>query len=64
MENKIMNDELSENLPDYILNKLEDKNLIEKIENRLSSDSSFKTEYEEIRNTMSFLNSAEFTPSG
>lgn len=62
MENKIMNDELSENLPDYILNKLEDKNLIEKIENRLSSDSSFKTEYEEIRNTMSFLNSAEFTP--
>ena len=34
MENKIMNDELSENLPDYILNKLEDKNLIEKIENR------------------------------
>ena len=62
MENKIMNDELSENLPDYILNKLEDKSLIEKIENRLSSDSSFKTEYEEIRNTMSFLNSAEFTP--
>ena len=45
MENKIINDELSENLPDYILNKLEDKNLIEKIENRLSSDSSFKTEY-------------------
>lgn len=62
MENKIMNDELSENLPDYILNKLEDKNLIEKIENRLSSDPSFKTEFEEIRNTMSFLNSAEFTP--
>lgn len=62
MENKIMNDELSENLPDYILNKLEDKNLIEKIENRLSSDSSFKSEYEEIKNTMSFLNSAEFTP--
>ncbi len=62
MENKIMNDELSENLPDYILNKLEDKSLIEKIENRLSSDSSFKTEFEEIRNTMSFLNSAEFTP--
>ena len=57
-----MNDELSENLPDYILNKLEDKSLIEKIENRLSSDSSFKTEFEEIRNTMSFLNSAEFTP--
>ena len=62
MENKIINDELSENLPDYILNKLEDKNLIEKIENRLSSDSSFKSEYEEIKNTMSFLNSAEFTP--
>lgn len=62
MENKTLYDELSENLPDYILNKLEDKDLIEKIENRLNSDSSFKTEFEEIRNTMSFLNNAEFTP--
>lgn len=62
MENKNINDELSENLPDYILNKLEDKVLIEKIENRLGSDSSFKLEFEEIKNTMSFLSSADFTP--
>ena len=59
MENKNITEGLSENLPDYIQKKLGDKDLIEKIETRLSSDLSFRKEFEELRDTMNFLGSSE-----
>lgn len=62
MENKNLNDVLRENLPDYILDRIEDKELIGRIKIRIESDSDFRTEYEEIKSAVSFLNSADLTP--
>ncbi len=62
MDNKNLNDGLRENLPDFIMDRIEDKELISRIKIRIESDSDFRTEYEEIKSAVSFLNSAVLTP--
>ena len=52
-------EELKQSLPDYLTNKIEDKNLISAIEKALEENAGFKSEAEELRHTFGFLQNTE-----
>ena len=54
--------ELLLNLPDFINNKLEDKSIIEKINNEIASNEEFKTLYEDMKFSLEFMIKTELTP--
>lgn len=60
MNSKFNKEDLKFNLPDYILKKIGDSELVSEIENELKVNSEFKKEYEELKRTFNFLNAAEF----
>lgn len=54
-------EELTDNLPDYINNKIEDDNLKDAIKNEISINSDFKKEFDLLRDTLIIINNVEFT---
>jgi len=55
------NEELLENLPDYVNNKIDDSKLREAIEYEISSNTDFKKEYDLISSTLNSFNNIEFS---
>jgi hypothetical protein len=56
---KNLQDDLRYNLPDYITGDLNDAIIKGKIEARLLTDSAFREEYDSLKSTINFLESAE-----
>lgn len=60
MENNSINsEELLYSLPDYIKGKIDNKELISAIENKLLADKDFKEQYANILSTISFMNDSK-----
>lgn len=57
---KHLNEELLYSLPDYINGQLKDHKLIVKIENEIANNPDFEIEYENLKNTFSFLEKTNF----
>lgn len=57
---KHLNEELLYSLPDYINGQLKDQKLIVEIENEIANNPDFKIEYENLKNTFSFLEKTNF----
>jgi len=57
--NSINSEELLYSLPDYIKGKIDNKELISAIENKLLTDKDFKNQYENILSTVSFMNESK-----
>ncbi len=55
MKNKDKQKELLINLPDYIEGKIKDLDLIRKIEDEMKTNEGFRNEYEEMKNSFSFI---------
>ena len=55
MKNKDKIKDLLINLPDYIEGKIEDPDLIRKIEDEIKTNEGFRNEYEEMKSSFSFL---------
>lgn len=55
MKTKYNKEDLAHSLPDYISNKIDDKDLIKEIESEIINNSEFKNEFDELKTTLSFL---------
>lgn len=58
MKTTFSKEELIHSLPDFISDNIDDKDLISQIENEINTNSGFKFEFDELRKTFLFLNSA------
>lgn len=57
---KHLNEELLYSLPDYINGQIRDQKLISEIETEIANNPDFKLEYENLKNTFSFLEKTNF----
>lgn len=63
-KNKYSFEDLKFSLPDYINNRIEDKELKEALDKELLTNFDLQNELEEIQNTLNFLGAAEFSNPG
>lgn len=53
-------DELVINLPDFVLKRLDDENLLKAIESELDKNEKFREEYRSVKSTLGFIEDAEY----